>query len=320
MNKNPINLPISHYRINFSHESNRPEPVFSGNAWRGALGHALRRTACLTGADECQGCPMRYRCDYAYLFDTPIAPDASKLRLYKEAPHPYVLHEITDSNGMIGLHLVLIGHATQHASLMINTLIRSAVNPPGVAGRRLVYLTHEQWNDAAGQWHTCDPTNGHLIKTSFLPTCPAAPSGDIIIDLQTPLRIRRDGRHVGTEQFHFADLFGHALRRISLLMAFHTHDELAIDYKAVTQSAQAVALVDKSLQWLDLMRHSSRQHTAMKLGGVVGHIRLAGADIAPFWPYLWLGQHIHAGRSTTMGLGRYRIRSTDGTASFPALP
>lgn len=315
-----MNLPISHYRVQFRNEANRSAPAFAGNAWRGALGHILRRTTCLTGTDECTGCPMRYRCDYAYLFDTPIPPDANTLRLYKEAPHPYVLHEITADDGTIHLHLVLIGHATQHASLMINTLIRSASNPPGIAGRRLDYLTHEQWNDPAGQWQACGNTPGYLTTTPFSPTCPAVPSGDIIIDLQTPLRIRRDGRHVGTEQFQFADLFGHALRRISLLMAFHTPDELTADYKHLTQSARAVALKNKDLEWRDLTRHSNRQRAAMRLGGVVGQIRLSGAEIAPFWPYLWLGQHIHVGRATTMGLGRYRIRSVDDTASFPALP
>lgn len=45
----------------------------------------------------------------------------------------------------------------------------------------------------------------------------------------------------------------------------------------------------------------------MQLGGLVGIIRLEGLDLAPFWPYLWLGQWTHAGKATSIGLGRYTL-------------
>jgi CRISPR/Cas system endoribonuclease Cas6 (RAMP superfamily) len=52
------------------------------------------------------------------------------------------------------------------------------------------------------------------------------------------------------------------------------------------------------------------------MGGLLGRFRLHGPDIAPFWPYLWLGQWTHAGKGATLGLGRYRIVP----ASLPATP
>jgi len=45
----------------------------------------------------------------------------------------------------------------------------------------------------------------------------------------------------------------------------------------------------------------------VKMGGLIGEIGLEGADLEPFWPYLWLGQWTHAGKGVVMGLGRYRI-------------
>ncbi|MGQ0594710.1 MAG: CRISPR system precrRNA processing endoribonuclease RAMP protein Cas6 [Gammaproteobacteria bacterium] len=49
------------------------------------------------------------------------------------------------------------------------------------------------------------------------------------------------------------------------------------------------------------------------MGGLLGEIALDGAGLEPFWPYLWLGQYVHAGAATSMGLGRYAI----GSASLP---
>jgi len=43
------------------------------------------------------------------------------------------------------------------------------------------------------------------------------------------------------------------------------------------------------------------------MGGLIGEIELDGADLEPFWPYLWLGQWTHAGKGAVMGLGRYRF-------------
>jgi hypothetical protein len=44
----------------------------------------------------------------------------------------------------------------------------------------------------------------------------------------------------------------------------------------------------------------------MALGGVVGDWTLRG-DLAPFLPFLHLGQWLHAGKNATFGLGKYHL-------------
>lgn len=63
---------------------------------------------------------------------------------------------------------------------------------------------------------------------------------------------------------------------------------------------------EKDLQWRDWTRYSSRQGQTMTLGGVIGQWRLSG-DIAPFLPYLHLGQWLHVGKEAAFGLGRYQL-------------
>ena len=43
------------------------------------------------------------------------------------------------------------------------------------------------------------------------------------------------------------------------------------------------------------------------MGGLLGNFEVQSNDIEDFWPYIWLGQWLHAGKGCTMGLGRYVI-------------
>jgi hypothetical protein len=67
-------------------------------------------------------------------------------------------------------------------------------------------------------------------------------------------------------------------------------------------AAAAEQLVDeRRLQWKDWTRFSSRQGREMTLGGVIGEWTLRG-DLQELLPWFWLGQWLHVGKETTMGL------------------
>jgi CRISPR/Cas system endoribonuclease Cas6 (RAMP superfamily) len=63
-----------------------------------------------------------------------------------------------------------------------------------------------------------------------------------------------------------------------------------------------------NVEWQDWTRYSSRQRTRMQMGGIVGSAELdtAGMD-SEGWAGLWLGQWLHIGKQTSMGLGHYRL-------------
>lgn len=98
---------------------------------------------------------------------------------------------------------------------------------------------------------------------------------------------------------------GHALARLAY---FHGDAPLETDFKGLTSAARALN-ADAALQWREQVRYSARQRSEMKLGGVVGALRIDGQDLSPFWPYLWLGQWTHAGAAATMGNGVYQLAS-----------
>ena len=98
------------------------------------------------------------------------------------------------------------------------------------------------------------------------------------------------------------------LRRIAHLSYFHCEgDSSEFDFRGFIHRAMAVTIKEKSIEWYDWERYSARQGTRMKLGGFVGDITFEG-DLAEFIPYLQAGEHVHIGKGTSFGLGKYIMK------------
>lgn len=307
MNPIPV-LPIGRYRAHFASATPPHFSDFPGNAWRGALGHALKRSVCVTRQPECRDCLLYRSCLYPYFWDTPPHVGAEKMRKYENAPHPFVL-EFDDAQPL-RLGFSLIGQANRHLPVFIHALAQAATGPRGVSGNVLELLAVEQAAAFEGDDWRRIFTPGQALAALPLrtPEISPVPAG-CTLEILTPLRVKREGRHVGPRDFTFADLFGNLLRRISMLTYFHTETPLETDFRGVKEAARAVA-ARADLEWVEHSRYSKRQESAMQMGGVVGRLIVEKTDLAPFWPYLWLGQFTHAGSGATMGLGRYRVAPT----------
>jgi len=75
-------LPLARYRLRFESSGRGGLPAYPGSAWRGALGHALKKTVCVTSLDSCPPCLLYRSCPYPYIFETPPPLGARKMRRY----------------------------------------------------------------------------------------------------------------------------------------------------------------------------------------------------------------------------------------------
>ncbi len=310
-------LPLGVFRAVFTTRESLSLPQWTGSAWRGAFGHALRRTVCVTGARRCEGCLLLGSCPYPRLFEAPLLGGARR-------PNPYVLipddaerPETLGPGQTLGLGLVLVGErAMAMLPYVVHALDRAAER--GLT-RRPVPLSLdrvEAWDAGAGGWNPVF-TPGEPLGTALPVAHPVPPAPErLVVHLRSPLRARAQGRLLRPETLDFSHFFRVVARRIQALAQTHGGEADGVRYPELVQLAHQVHVTQQSLRWVDWARYSSRQRTTMRMGGIVGRFTVAGEALAHLWPWLWLGQWVHAGRSTTMGLGRYRIEA-DG---LPALP
>lgn len=306
-----LTLPLARYRLVFSMPENVGLPGYAGSAWRGALGRALKQTACIARGILCAQCLLRNSCVYPYLFETPPPPDSEKMRRYNAAPHPFVLvlEEDQTEKATYTLGLTVFGRGNRYLPYLIHAFSRAGER--GIGGRRQIFhlLEVQQCEDILqDRWLSIYQSATKLTpQPERVPPIPAVPE-TAHIRFQTPLRLKRKGRNVRPQDFSFADLFGHLLRRFSMLTYFHTDTPLEVDFAGLMASARTVRFHQVDLYWKDWTRYSSRQQSTMQMGGLLGTVTLHGEAIASFWPYLWTGQWVHAGKNTSMGLGRYQVK------------
>ncbi len=305
-------LPLAVYRLEFIAQDSVHLPAYAGSAWRGIFGHALKRLVCVTREPSCPPCLLYRSCIYPYVFETPPDPDVGKLRKYPAAPHPYVLRPgpggAHPAGATITVDVVLLGHGNRHLPYVIHAFDQAARRGIGQRNERLA-LKQVLQQTASGAWRAIYQPGQTLQPLSpELPEQPACPAR-LSLQLETPLRIRRAEKLMGPDAFQFGALFSNLLRRVSLLSTFHTDAPLQVDFAALSRTSWTIQHRAARLRWHEWVRYSSRQDALLQMGGLAGEIELDGADLEPFWPYLWLGQWTHAGKGAVMGLGRYRIET-----------
>jgi CRISPR-associated endoribonuclease Cas6 len=305
-------IPIKTYRFYFTTDSAVRLPSFPGSAWRGAFGHALKKTVCVVRGTPCNQCLLKSACAYSYVFETPPPADSEKMRKYTAAPHPFVLQfprTASASGSAYALDVILLGHGQRYLPYIVHAL-KMAGND-GIGGHQQIFSL-QTIDDISpdGQAETIY-RHGELksLQPAGLPAIPAMPD-QIEIAFHTPLRIKQDSKNLAARQFNFGAFFGNLLRRISMISYFHTDTPLETDFAALTAKARTVQFASQQLSWYDWTRYSSRQQTEMNMGGLVGSVHLEMQGLDDFWPYLWLGQWTHAGKGTSMGMGAYTIKPT----------
>ena len=291
-------------------------PAYKGSTLRGAFGGMFKDTVCIVDHKDCARCILRARCAYPYVFETPVPVNAARMRKYPVAPHPFVILPSLEAKRVYApgehLHfdLTLIGRGIEYLSYFIYTFALFSQERGLGKGRGKCTLTTVQWCNANQEWVPIYTEQEQMLREDFQPrTASALDHGSVMQDaislrLQTPTRIVHGGRLASRLEFHV--LCRTLLRRVSNLMYFHCGHELDLDFRALIEQAATVRTLQDATQWYDWQRYSSRQQRHVKQGGLVGQVTYQG-NLQTFWPLLALGSHIHVGKGTSFGLGKYQV-------------
>ncbi|HFD15225.1 MAG TPA: CRISPR system precrRNA processing endoribonuclease RAMP protein Cas6 [Rhodospirillales bacterium] len=307
-------IPLDILDLHFVAESEVAFGSFPGSAWRGALGHSLKRLVCIMRRRPCEGCAIEVSCLYTRLFEPRSDGRDPLLGRVDRAPQPFVLDCRTATPCRLRpgdpflLRLVLIGRETREAAVYLLRAVEEAARHGIGPGRgRLRLAAIELRDPTGGNSISCMDASGRLrLPEPFPMTVPPAPERVRIL-LEAPLRMRHEGALVGPGRFTVGMFLMNLVRRQSLLARFHGDGPPDLDFRALRELASRLEAGEAQLAWREQLRRSARQATLMRMGGLVGRFELDLRGAEAFWPFLWRGQFLHAGKATSMGLGRYRL-------------
>lgn len=269
-----------------------PDEV-KGDRWRGGFGEALRNLACLYRweKNDCNQCKTSEDCLYHRYFFT-------------DKPHPYVM--LPELDGKRGYHegdrmfleMVLIGEATGQSDKFVTTV--EEMGRTGIGSRRGRFrLKSVVTEDLFGDYECLEE------KTVTVDHC--------TIELLTPLKIKEGNSGLKYRNLTFETFFRLLIKRIINLNNLYCNGR-SFDRERIEPEKRDLFKLARKIEaktyteWRDFKRFSSRQHKSLKIGGQLGIIMYNG-DMAPFYPYLKLGEIVGVGQHTTSGFGRYRLRS-----------
>ena len=284
-------------------------PDYPGSTWRGAFGHAFRAAACTWRHPPrtCRDCAERQECPYPSLFESDEG--AQPVRPYVFEPQSFGGYFSPASPIM--LDFVLFGWLNGWLPLIIDALQRLGARGLGLREPARLALTElrQQVGPNGEAWAPIlQPGQPGPIQLPIEPLrIPPAPRR-ARLDLITPLRIKHRGAFVQPDVFCARDLLIALARRVEACATIM--EELPLTPEPEQWLADADHLLERAhLAWRDTHHYSTRQREALKLGGLTGCLFLRGAALERIWPWLWLGQWLHLGASTTIGLGRYVLRA-----------
>ncbi len=299
--------PLYRLRWTLRFDQSFDAPRYLGSALRGLLGHGLRRTACVTRLKTCRDCSLVESCVYTELFE-PTARSTGWARA------PYVLRvPVTGGRRYAAgeplvFEMTLLGPRQHHLPYLLQAFQvggRLGLGPKEVGYEvaelaALGTLGSDDWRVLYAGGEALGTAEAAMMRP------PPAPQA-IRLTWETPWRFKRAGDFVGPDQFSAGLLLEGLLHRFFELLGERPSRPML--HRALEPSLD----VDARLEWQDWSRYSSRQKTRMQVGGLMGRIDLAGRDLSSWSPLLWLGQWLHLGKFTSMGLGRYRL----STAGLP---
>jgi len=286
-------------------------PPYKGSTFRGAFGGALRQAVCVTRQSDCLKCLLSSRCVYAQTFESGVRA-RDKTLSNASPPLPYVIEPPLDirtrfpAGGPFDFSLLLFGEANHSLPYFVYAFEIMGETGIGkkIGGKRPGFVMNEVRHDGAVIYDAASRKLGAPAPEKLMVSAagPDGGTGSVRLGMLTPLRLKHHNSLSTELPFHI--LVRAMLRRISGLFQQFGNGEPALDYRGLVARAGAVETVSSTLRWHDWERYSSRQDTAMLMGGLMGSITYRG-ELAPYLPLLELCRTLHLGKQSSFGLGKF---------------
>jgi hypothetical protein len=223
--------------------------------------------------------------------------------------HPFRL----DAGHEVPVRLTLIGRAVADLSIVVVALQNVARRGLGIrepshteTDRRRPALELVRVTADDGAYMVYDgTTDAYTAPPQNAPPVDDPPSGQLAIELVTPLRLKKEGRFAS--RVEPADFIAALARRANALSVAHGSGVTVVDETEAVRLAMSITSCEHQLRLVHVRRYSSTQRRRMTWPGIMGRLVWKGDGITPLWPLLRFGELVQVGKATTFGFGRYRL-------------
>lgn len=245
-------------------------PPFAGSMLRGVFGRALRSVSCMTKLKSCEGCPLRTNCPYSRIFE-PKLPDGVDAAKFSSVPAGYVFEPMLwgavsfQPKESILFDLVLFGDEVNLVPLVIFALQKGFLRGIGHGEAALKSVYQVSDHDLVKIYEREDEEVKDFNRFVYLKksSCPSCE-----IQVETPLRIQREGKILNSDELSPKIFFTALIRRVDLMCKTHMR-QIEIPFSQLLEEAENVE-ISKTLsirQWTRFFKSSEKPHAAAGSSG-----------------------------------------------------
>ncbi len=267
--------------IQFVVQADFSPPPFIGSMVRGALGRALKEVVCVNPSFECPGCFAKESCLYYDMYEA------------KKRFHDFRLDfALWPKSLEFGIRLW--GEASGKYPYILSALHRM-LSVKGLGTKRERVEDFRIWSEGMLVFDGKNFVQRQLKPKNFqIDTfCP-----QVQLQFKTPVRIKKNGRFLRPENLGIEEVLISLARKKS----FYEGERIYIEKFPKVEA--------KELKMIDFERYSNRQKSKMKIGGVIGWMRLK--ELTPqTYELLKFGELVGVGKLGTFGLGSMRMKEME---------
>jgi len=259
--------------------------LFIGSMIRGALGYSLKKVTCINPSYACKECFAQENCLYYDFFER------------KNSYHRYRLDFPLESD-LFEFSIYLYGDAKEKLPYLLSALYK-LLSENGLGKNRVkykeffFYIGEEMVYD--GKWFQIPKNYTNSFQLDRY-------SPNIKLQLLSPLRIKKDNSFAGSNELDLVDILNSIYQRYLKL----TNKKLSrLPFEPQYE------IIEQNLYWKKLTRYSNRQKTKMSMDGLMGKMEIVNLDKNSY-KLLKLGEITGVGKQTVMGLGKIKIKDSDG--------
>lgn len=297
-------------------------PDFKEAAFRGAFGSVFKRMVCASlRREKCRDCMLFNKCAFSIIFSPGASEDEKFFGRFEAVPRPFTLRVLNKEKNVsvedeLKIQLLLVGRAAEYFPyifLAIEELGREGLgirDEEGIRGKYEINAVFERLPDGTRRNIYNSLTPSKRLSLCGFAINEAIDRIDSInecgIKLQTPLRLKKDGR---IAQFiDFSLLVRSIITRVNALSYFYGSGSVLLEIRDLLEEAEKVNVCRCNTRFVDYKYHSGRQRRSIMLGGLVGEIVYRG-NITPFYQFLKMAEILGVGKNTTFGFGQIRLQN-----------